>query len=133
MSGNGIAKSQAAHWRSQIEELQDQSREAFLGRDIARLQSLWAGEFVVNSPMGRVLDRSQALDLLQRGVISHASYDEHVEVIKRHGDAVIVMGHDVITDAPGGPPILRRFTNVWRAAGGSWQLVARHAHPAGKP
>lgn len=133
MNASEIQESQTAQWQRQIEELQDQSRRAFLDRDIPRLRLLWSDGFVVNSPMGRVLERGQALDLLEKGVISHASYDEHVEVIKRHGDSVVVMGHDVITDSPGGPPIVRRFTNLWRAAGGSWQLVARHANPVAKP
>jgi len=121
-----------ADWQRQIEELEDQSRQAFLEQDIDRLRILWSDDMVVNSPLNRVLDRNQVLDLLQRGVIRHSSFDVHIEVIRRHGDLVTVMGRDVVTDTPGAPPVQRRFTNVWCTAGGSWQLVARHAHPIGQ-
>jgi len=116
----------------QVEDLQEQSRQAFLAQDIDRLKRLWSEDLVVNSPLNRVLDRSQVLDLLQRGVIRHASYEEHIELTRRHGDLVIVMGHDVVTDKPDGPPVTRRFTNVWRATAGTWQMIARHASPVGQ-
>ena len=121
-----------ADWQRQIEELEDQSRQAFLEQDIDRLRILWSDDMVVNSPLNRVLDRNQVLDLLQRGVIRHASFVVHIEVIRRHGDLVIVMCRDVVTDTPGAPPLQRRFTNVWCASGESWQMVARHAHPIGQ-
>jgi hypothetical protein len=85
-------------------------------------------DFIVNSPIGRTLTKDETLDLLQRGVIRHFSYDEQIEIMKRHGDLVVVMGHDFVTNTPGGPRIRRRFTNMWCAMAGSWQLIARHAH-----
>ena len=42
---------------------------------------------------------------------------------------VTVMGYDVVTNPPDEKPVLRRFTNVWRAHGSSWQLIVRHATP----
>ena len=122
-----------ADWQRKIEALEEQGRRAFLAQDIDQLRVLWSEDLVVNSPLNRVLERNQVLDLLQRGVIRHASFDVHIEVIRRHGDLVTVMGHDVVTDAPGAPPVQRRFTNVWHALGESWQMVARHAHPIAKP
>src|SRR5512143_2298615 len=122
---------ESTDWKRQIEELQDDSRRAFLARDLERLKAAWSDELVVNSPVNRVLDRGQVLDLLQKGVISHASYEEHIETVKRHGDLVIVMGRDVVTDTAASPPVQRRFTNVWRASGPSWRLIARHANVIG--
>ena len=133
MSASNDPKPNPPGWESQIENLQDASREAFQRQDVETLRRLWAEEFMVNSPMGRVLDREKALELLAAGVIRHASYEERVEEIRRRGDVVVVMGHDVITDAPGGPPVVRRFTNIWAEADGTWRLIARHAHPTGKP
>lgn len=85
-------------------------------------------EFIVNSPIGRILTKSEMLSLLERGVIRHFSYEEHIELMTRRGDHVVVMGYDVVTNAPEGPQIRRRFTNVWAESADSWQLVARHAH-----
>jgi hypothetical protein len=57
---------------------------------------------------------------------------QHIESMTKHGDdIVIVMGHDVVTNPPDGATVRRRFTNVWRAAGESWQLIARQATVVG--
>ena len=53
--------------------------------------------------------------------------DQHIELMTRHEDVVLVMGHDVVKDVPDGPVITRRFTNVWCASNGSWKLIGRQA------
>jgi ketosteroid isomerase-like protein len=118
-------------WQQQIETRQEQNRAAFLNRDIDTLSRLWSDDFVVNSPFNRVNDKAQVLELLQKGVIAHSSYEEHVEVMKRSGDIVTVMGHDVVVNPPDTARVRRRFTNIWQATDGSWRLIARHANHAG--
>jgi hypothetical protein len=115
-------------WQRQVSELQDQACRAFLAQDIDELGPILSDDFIVNSPINRILTKGEMLDLLQRGVIRHFSYDEQVEVMTRHGDLVVVMGQDLVTNTPNTPPIRRRFTNVWCERAGSWQLIARHAH-----
>lgn len=119
----------SADWQRQIADLQEEGRKAFQARDIARLRQIFADELIVNSPIHRVHDKNTVLDLLERGVIQHTSSVEHIEVVKRLGDLVTVMGHDVVTNPPDDRPVHRRFTNVWRAHGGTWQLLIRHATP----
>jgi hypothetical protein len=122
-----------AEWKRQIEDLQTRSRLAYLAKDIEQLNAFWSEEFVVNSPMGRVMPRDEVLRLLQGDVISHISYEERIETMVRFDDVVVVMGGDVVVNRPSTPEVPRRFTNVWRAAGDSWRLVARHAGPALPP
>jgi len=129
MQGDG----QERDWRRQIEELQEDGRRAFLAADLARLSELMADDLLVNSPIHRVHDKKTVLDLLARGVIRHASTVEHIEVIERRGDLVVVMGWDTVTGPPSGGTVHRRFTNVWRAHGSSWQLVVRQATPFEPP
>jgi len=119
-------------WKNEIERLQSEGVAAFLARDLERLGRMFADELIVNSPLNRVTDKRQVLDLLGRGVIGHSSYVEHVEAIRRQGDLVTVMGSDVITDRPEEKPVRRRFTNVWRARGGRWELIIRHATVVGE-
>ena len=121
--------SDSADWQRQIADLQEEGRKAFQARDIARLRQIFADELIVNSPIHRVHDKSTVLDLLERGVIQHTSSVEHIEAVKRLGDLVTVMGHDVVTNPPDDRPVHRRFTNVWRAHGDTWQLLIRHATP----
>ena len=129
----GTATGSAVHRQRELEELQEQSRAVFLTRDVQRLKALWSDALVVNSPLGRVLDREDVLDLLQRGAIAHASYSEHIEAMTRFGELVIVMGHDVVQDTREGASVRRRFTNVWQRRGESWRMIARHASPIAQP
>ena len=46
----------------------------------------------------------------------------------RHGDVVVVMGSDRVTDPPDGVVSHRRFTNLWRLENESWRCFARHAN-----
>jgi ketosteroid isomerase-like protein len=114
-------------WKRQIAELEKQGVAAFLARDVETLARLFADDLIVHSPLNRVTNGQQVLDLLQRGVIGHGSYEEHIEAVQRHGDVVAVMGRDVVTNPPDERPVHRRFTNVWRADGGTWKLIIRHA------
>jgi ketosteroid isomerase-like protein len=120
-------------WRRRIAELQEEGRKAFLASDVERLRRIFADDLVVNSPILRVHDKNQVLDLLARGLVRHSSSVEHIEVMKRQGDLVTVMGYDVVTDPTDGKPVHRRFTNVWRADGDSWRLIIRYATPIAKP
>lgn len=127
MHTSEIAAQQPA-WRGQISELQERARRAFLAQDVDGLRLILSDDFTVNAAAGRVFKKSVALGLLRRGAFRDFTYEERVEIMTRHGDLVVVMGHDVVTDTADGPPRQRRFTNVWYETGGSWQLVARHAH-----
>jgi ketosteroid isomerase-like protein len=79
-------------WKSQIEEMQRQGREASLARDVERLRGMWSDDLVVNSPINRIHSKAQVLDLLQKGIVAHLSFDEHIEATMRDGDVVVVMG-----------------------------------------
>ena len=108
-------------WEREIAALEADNRRAFLARDLERLGQLVSERFLVNSPLGTVHERERVLELLRTGAIAHASL----------GDVVVVMGGETYSDAPGGPPIQRRFTNVWAADGGTWRIIARHANVVG--
>lgn len=114
-------------WKTDIERLEEEARAAFLAQDIARLRQLLAEDFVVNSPLNRIHDRATVLDLLERGIIRHLTYDVRIELITRRAGVVVVMGHDVVRNAEDEPAITRRFTNVWGPVNGQWQMVARQA------
>jgi hypothetical protein len=118
-------------WTVEIERLEDRAREAFLGRDIERLAGLWSDGLMVNSLIRLLLNGDQVSDLLQRGVIAHTSFAVHIENMTRRAETVVVMGYDVVVNTPGSSSVQRRFTNIWQAASGSCQMIARHANVAG--
>lgn len=112
---------------SDIRDLEEQSRTAFLAGDVDTLDHLWADGFLVNSPLEQVNERAGVLKLLQSGRIRHTSLEVEIERISRHGDVIIVMGNDTVTDPPDGKVTRRRFTNVWQLQEGRWRMIARHA------
>jgi len=119
-------------WESEIRRLEEDARVAFLNADTAALTRLWSEDFIVNSPLERINDKSQVLALLQTGRIRHSTYECEIEHISRHGDVVIVMGHDSVTGPPAGSG-RRRYTNVWQLRNGEWTSIARHAQLAVRP
>lgn len=119
-------------WEDEIRQIEDECRLAFLARDVERLRQMWADDLAVNSPLNRINNRDQVLDLLQRGIIRHESIEQTIEQVARHGDVVIVMGQDAVKN-PGAPAVIqRRFTDIWRDAGGTWKLIARQATHIGE-
>lgn len=123
----------ATSWETEIRTREEDLRRAFLAADIPALAEILMDGYIVNSPLQKVIDKPQLLELLRAGRIRHQTFEIEIERIARYGDVVIVMGHDVVTDPPEGKVSNRRFTNVWRQESGSWRSVARHAHvlPAG--
>ena len=117
-------------WEKEIRGLEEQARLAFLQADTDTLTRLWADDFTVNSPHERVHQKAQVLSLLAAGRIRHTSYECEIEQVSRHGDVVVVMGHDRVTDPPDGALTRRRYTNIWQLRGGHWRAIARHAQVA---
>ncbi len=75
-----------------------------------------------------VLEKPQLLELVRSGRVRHGTYEAQIERMVRHGDVVIVMGRDTVTDPPDGTISRRRHTNVWRLHDGIWKSIARHAN-----
>jgi ketosteroid isomerase-like protein len=112
---------------AEIRELEEQSRSAFLAGDVETLDRLWADGLLVNSPLEQVNERAGVLALLKSGHIRPTSLEVEIERIIQHGDVVIVMGNDIVTDPPDAKVTRRRFTNVWQLQEGRWRMIARHA------
>lgn len=125
---NSLIEGEDDGWRQKIPALEDQACRAFIARDLVRLAELWSDELLVNSPINRVHDKRQALDLLGAGTIAHSSLTSNIETIERRRDLVVVMGSELVINSPGSSVINRRFTNVWRREEGSWRLLLRHAN-----
>jgi ketosteroid isomerase-like protein len=120
-------------WQQRITELEGDNCRAFLAQDIERLNELWSDELIVNSPINQIFEKQRVLDLLRAGVIAHSLLESRIEVIRRHGDIVVVMGGESVANSPAGPIFRRRFTNLWRMEGGSWRLFIRHANISAEP
>jgi ketosteroid isomerase-like protein len=115
-------------WEQDVRKREEENRAAFLAADVAALDRLWTDDFAVNSPLNFVNDKRRTLSLLETGRIRHTSLAFEIEHMTCHGDVVVVMGSDRVTDPPDGTVTHRRFTNLWRREGGAWRCFARHAN-----
>jgi ketosteroid isomerase-like protein len=120
--------SMSTAWEQDVRAREEENRLAFLAADVAALDRLWTDDFLVNSPINVVNDKRRTLSLLEAGRVRHTSMALDIEHLARHGDVVVVMGSDRVTDGPDGTVSHRRFTNLWRLDGGAWRCFARHAN-----
>jgi uncharacterized protein DUF4440 len=122
--------SSSSNWQQDVLAREEENRAAFLAADTATLDGLWTDDFAVNSPINVVNDKRRTMALLEAGRIRHTSLSQKVEHMYRHGDVVVVMGSDQVTDPPDDTVTHRRFTNLWRLEQGEWRCFARHANVA---
>ena len=116
------------NWEQDVRAREEENRVAFLAGDVAVLDRLWTDDFLVNSPLSLVNDKPRTLALLEAGRIRHSSLTVEIERMACHGDVVVVMGRDRVTDGPEHTVSHRRFTNPWRLEAGAWRCFARHAN-----
>jgi ketosteroid isomerase-like protein len=120
--------SMSTTWEQDVRAREEENRLAFLAADLDALDRLWTDDFLVNSPINVVNDKRRTFSLLEAGRVRHTSMVIDIEHMARHGDVVVVMGSDRVTDGPDGRVSHRRFTNLWRLDGGAWRCFARHAN-----
>ena len=121
-----------------IRSLENQERMAVLAGDTATLERLWSVTMIVNNPQSTIsADRDAVLARVRKGLIRYSSFERTIEAIRFDGDIAIVMGSEKVApvgDAPhAGQTVDRRFTNIWKRKGATWEMIGRHANviPAG--
>jgi len=115
-------------WDMEIRAREEALRVAFLHADMRALDDLIADDYIVNSPLHKVLGKPMLMQLLETGRLRHLSFESRIETMQRHGDTVVVMGGDRVVDGPERICSTRRFTNLWQLMDGRWRSTARHAH-----
>jgi hypothetical protein len=115
-------------WDTEIRAREEALRVAFLNADMRALDDLLADDYIVNSPLHKVLAKPLLMQLLETGRLRHLSFDSRIETMQRTGATVVVMGGDRVVDGPDRVCSTRRFTNLWQLEDGRWRATARHAH-----
>ncbi|RYZ60792.1 MAG: nuclear transport factor 2 family protein [Chitinophagaceae bacterium] len=117
-----------------IRQLEQQVVAGILAADTNLLKSLWAPEFIVNTPRNTIApNREAVLEIQKAGLINYSLFERTIEAIQVLDNMAITMGSEVFVsrnDIPGakaGQPVKRRFTNVWIKQNGRWVQRARHA------
>ena len=132
-SATGQAQEPVAAEEKVIRLLEEQERTAVLNEDVGALQRLWSDQFIVNNPQNGIsADRNAVVDRVKRGLIRCSAFERRIESIRFNQDIAIVMGSETVVakgdQAPANQTVRRRFTNIWRKSGATWQMIARHAN-----
>lgn len=103
--------------------------ELRLKPDIAGLNKLLVGDWLLTHSDGRVQTKAEYLDELKtRSRANQAITNEDV-VVRIHGATGVVTGTSVQSGVTNGQPFSGRFrfTRVWIRRDGAWRMVASHS------
>lgn len=114
----------------EIRHLHELQREAFLKKDVATLERLFADDFVVTNPFGQFLNKQQTLARVRDGEIDFERFERTLDYVKVYGDAAVAAGTETMVPRGkmkgAGTTIRLRMTTMWIRQQGTWREVARH-------
>lgn len=122
----------AADVVTSVLELDEALRLALSSRDFDAVERLYAPEFTLNGPAGRIQTRQETIDLLRKTSARQSDVERTIEAAYAAGDVVVIMGHESLVwedtaSERDGKRTARRFTNVWQRVEGGWRHIARQA------
>jgi len=117
---------------STLRKLDIEAAKAIQEKDEKGIARYFAASSVINNPRNGLTIGSQGIiESLRAGLINYFSFERQIESIQLLGDTAILMGSEtIVMKGPGGgegATTRRRYTNVWKKMGKSWQIVARQA------
>ncbi|MBB4154801.1 ketosteroid isomerase-like protein [Sphingomonas jinjuensis] len=104
--------------------------KAMMAHDAAGVRTVWADDFVVNSPDNRVLTREQVIAAMAQEFLDYKDFHKHITYVGEKPEMTVVMGYDTMVPLKGpgaGKQVMRPFTDIWAKRPAGWQLVARQA------
>ena len=116
---------------TEIRKLEKSQSEAFLNKDFATLEEIYAKDLVNNSPSNKVVVRDSIFIFIKLGIIDCSYYERIIEKINFIENIAVSMGYEIVkpsgTARNAGKTVKRRYTNIWMKNKKSWQLVARQS------
>ena len=106
--------------------------DAMRNGDVKAVEMLFAPDLIVHSPINAVVDRDNVMTRFRNGQIKYEpGIEERFEFVGVRGDSVVLMGEEIVRPVGAAPfagkTVHRRFTDIWTATRGKWQLAIRQA------
>lgn len=104
--------------------------KAITSHDAAGVKTVWAEDFVVNSPNNEVLSRDQVIAVMENDFLDYKDFQKHITFVGQKPEITVVMGFDTMVPLKGpgaGKRVMRPFTDVWAKRIDGWKLIARQA------
>jgi ketosteroid isomerase-like protein len=118
--------SQATH---EILELEEETKQAALHRDVAFVEKRYADDYLAITPLGDVVNKADTIAARKSAQLHYDSISLSEMVVRVYGDTAVVTaradvkGTDLGSDFSG--PY--RFTRVWVKRNGQWEVVSYEA------
>ncbi len=110
----------------QLEQLEQQIRSAWEGRDCAGWAALLADDWTVTHIDAQIITKAEALEMCRTGPPITSTMDQ--VAVRSYGDMAVVTGRTVATTIGAASVTVRlRFTDVCVKRGDHWIVVASHA------
>jgi len=116
-----------------VRQAERDRREAMLRGDVQALGGLLAEDYVGTGARGRVRTKAEVLAQYRSGAVKYESINEDDVKIRIYGSAAVVTGRTRSKGKEEGKSFggEHRFTRVWVARQGRWQLVDWHSSRIG--
>lgn len=103
---------------------------AMMAHDAAGVRTVWAEDFVVNSPNNTVIGREDVISVMEQDFLDYRDFHKHITFVGEKPEVTVVMGYDTMIPIKGpgaGKQVMRPFTDIWAKRSAGWQLIARQA------
>ena len=80
----------------QLRAVNAEEVDAFLHKDPATMNRLWADSFVVTNPLNKFVTKQQVIGMMTSGVLVITTYRRDIEYMRQYGDVVIVVGGEYV-------------------------------------
>lgn len=104
--------------------------KAMMAHDAAGVRTVWAEDFVVNSPNNTVIGREDVIRVMEQDFLDYRDFHKHITFVGEKPDVTVIMGYDTMIPIKGpgaGKQVVRPFTDIWAKRSAGWQLIARQA------
>lgn len=104
--------------------------KAMMAHDATGVRTVWADDFVVNSPNNTVIGREDVIAVMEHDFLDYRDFHKHITFVGEKPEVTVVMGYDTMVPLKGpgaGKQVMRPFTDVWAKRSAGWQLIARQA------
>jgi len=104
--------------------------KAMMAHDAAGVRTVWAEDFVVNSPNNTVIGREDVISVMEQDFLDYRDFHKHITFVGEKPEVTVVMGYDTMIPIKGpgaGKQVMRPFTDIWAKRSAGWQLIARQA------
>lgn len=117
-------------YSAQLLRINNQYDSALLKADTAALGKLYASDFTLVNPDGRLLNRQEQLLNVATSELKWESAQSENVSVRVYGNTAILLGEFRGTGSYRGNQLTvhERYTTCWIKTDTSWQLIAEHAN-----